>query len=90
MGQEAKIMLVETARTSDVNTFVKSLLSWYLTSLIFHLSGFCTMMSSRPSYPFSDTPIFQNPKVLESLIPLVTTDPTPNSAILLYLRSKDK
>ena len=36
------------------------------------------MMSSRPSYPFSNIQIFQNPKLLESLIPLVTTDPMPN------------
>ena len=36
------------------------------------------MILSRPSHPFSNIPIFQYPKLLESLIPLVKTYPTPN------------
>ena len=40
-----KIIEVETARTSDGNTFVKTLHSWYLASLIFHSSELRTMTS---------------------------------------------
>ena len=46
--------------------------------MIFHSSELRTIMSSRPSHPFSNIMISQNPKLLESLITLVTTYPTPN------------
>ena len=73
-----KIIEVESARKSDENNCFKALLLWCLGSLIFHSYELCTIMSSRPSCPFYNIPIFQNPKLLESLITLVTTYPTPN------------
>ena len=69
---------VETSRTIDGNKFVKYLLNWCPVSLIFHSSELCKIMLSRPSRPFSNITIFQYPKLLESVIPFVTTDPTPN------------
>ena len=73
-----KIIEVETAIKSDGNKFVKELPSQCLESLIFNSCELCTMMSSRPTHPFSNIPIFQNSKLLESLVLLVTTYPIPN------------
>ena len=55
------IIEVETERTSDGNSFVEALISSCLSYLIFHSYELLTMMSSRPSHPFSNIPIFQNP-----------------------------
>ena len=35
-------------------------------------------MPSKPFLTLYNIPILQNPELLESLTPLVTTDPTPN------------
>ena len=64
--------------SSDGNNVFKALLSRYLASLIFNSCKLRKMMSSCLSNRFSNILIFQNLKLLESLIPLVPKYTTPN------------
>ena len=54
-----KIIEIETARTSDGNSFVVALLSRCISSFIFHSSKLRTILSTKPSRLFSNITIFK-------------------------------